>query len=115
MGRIAESSTVGQTVRVSPALMQPISSDDVVSALAEVAVGAPVNGTIEVAGPERIPLDELVGSLLRATKDPREVVSDVHARYFGTELNDRSLTAGDGARIAATRYQDWLRRSARPN
>ena len=115
VGRIAQSSTVGQTVRVSPALMQPISSDDVVAALAEVAVGAPVNGTIEVAGPERIPLDELVGSFLRATKDPREVVSDVHARYFGTELNDRSLTAGDGARIAATRYQDWLRHSARPN
>ncbi len=115
VGRITESSTVGQTVRVSPALMQPISSDDVVAALAAVTVGAPVNGTIEVAGPERIPLDELVGSFLRATKDPREVVSDVHARYFGTELNDRSLTAGDGARIAATRYQDWLRHSARPN
>ena len=115
VGRITESSTVGQTVRVSPAFMQPISSDDVVAALAAVTVGAPVNGTIEVAGPERIPLDELVGSFLRATKDPREVVSDVHARYFGTELNDRSLTAGDGARISVTRYEDWLRHSARPN
>ena len=71
-----------------------------------------MNGTIEVAGPERIPLDELVGSFLRATNDPREVVSDVHARYFGTELNDRSLTAGDGARLGATRFQDWLGRAA---
>ena len=115
VGRIAQSSTVGQTVRVSPALMQPISSDDVVAALADVAVGAPVNGTIEVAGPERIPLDELVGTYLRATEDPREVVTDIHARYFGAELDDRSLTAGDGARIAATRYQDWLSQTARQN
>jgi uncharacterized protein YbjT (DUF2867 family) len=115
VGRIAQSSTVGQTVRVSPAQLQPISSDDVVAALADVAVGAPVNGTIEVAGPERIPLDELVGTHLRATEDPREVVTDIHARYFGAELDDRSLTAGVGARIAATRYQDWLRHSARPN
>ena len=97
----------------SPALLQPISSDDVVAALADVAVGAPVNGTIEVAGPERIPLDELVGKFLRATEDPREVVTDIHARYFGAELDDRSLTAGDGARIAATRYQDWLSQTAR--
>ena len=59
-----------------------------------------MNGTVEVAGPERIPLDELVGRYLRATQDPREVVTDVHARYFGVELNDQSLTAGDGARIA---------------
>lgn len=108
VGRIAQSSTVGQTVRVSPAALQPIASDDVAAALADVAVAAPVNGTIEVAGPERIPLDELVGTFLRATDDSREVVADVHARYFGTELNDRYLTAGDGARIAATRYQDWL-------
>jgi uncharacterized protein YbjT (DUF2867 family) len=115
VGRIAQSSTVGQRVRVSPALLQPISSDDVVAALADVAVGAPVNGTIEVAGPERVPLDELVGKFLRATEDPREVVTDIHARYFGAELNDQSLTAGDGARIAATRYQDWLGHSAPPN
>ncbi len=108
VGRIAQSSTVGRMVRVSPALLQPIASDDVVAALAEVAVAAPANGTIEVAGPERIPLDALVGSFLRATNDPHEVVSDVHARYFGTELNDRSLTAGAGARLAATRFQDWL-------
>ncbi len=108
VGRIAESSTIGQTVRVSPALLQPIASDDVVGALADIAVAAPVNGTIEVAGPEKIPLDELVGTLLRASNDPREVVSDVHARYFGTELNDRSLTAGPEFALG----RDALRRLA---
>ena len=112
VGRIAQSSTEGQKVRVSPALLQPIASDDVVTALAEVALAAPLNGIVEVAGPEKIPLDDLVGIFLRATDDTREVVSDVHARYFGMELNDRSLTARDGARLAATRFQDWLSRAA---
>ena len=115
VGGIAQSSTVGQTVRLSPALVQPISSDDVAAALADMTVGAPVNGTVEVAGPERIPLDELVGIYLRATQDPREVVTDIHARYFGVELNDQSLTAGDGARIAATRFEDWLRHTTPQN
>lgn len=112
VGRIAESSTVGQTVRVSPAFLQPIASDDVVAALADVAVAAPANGTIEVAGPEKIPLDELVDKFLRAGNDPREVVSDVHARYLGTELNDRSLTAGPESRVGATRFEDWLSRAS---
>lgn len=111
IGRIAQSGTEGQTVRVSPALLQPIASDDVVAALAEVALAAPLNGIVEVAGPEKIPLDDLVGSLLRATDDTRQVVSDVHARYFGTELNDRSLTATDGARLGTIHFQDWLERS----
>ena len=110
MGGIAQSGTVGQTVRLSPALLQPIASDDVAAALADVAVGPPVNGTIEVAGPERIPLDELVGRFLRATGDPRRVIADVHARYFGAELNDQSLTPGDNARIGPTRFDDWLER-----
>ena len=110
VGGIAQSGTVGQTVRLSPALVQPISSDDVAAALADMTVGAPVNGTVEVAGPERIPLDELVGRFLRATQDPREVVTDIHAGYFGVELNDQSLTAGDGARIA----RDALRGLAPP-
>jgi uncharacterized protein YbjT (DUF2867 family) len=112
VGRIAQSSAVGQMVRVSPALLQPIASDDVVAALADVAVGSPINGMVEVAGPEKIPLDDLVGAFLRATDDSRQVVSDVHARYFGMELNDRSLTAGEGARFGATRFQDWLGRGA---
>lgn len=112
VGAIAEESTVGQTVRLSPALVQPMAADDVAAALAEVTVGAPVNGTLEVAGPERIPLDELVGRFLKATRDPRVVVTDVHARYFDVELNDRTLTADDGARLGATRFQDWLSRTA---
>lgn len=111
IGGIAQSGTVGQTVHLSPALVQPIVSDDVADAMADVTLGAPVNGTIEIAGPERVRLDELVGRFLRATQDPREVVTDVHARYFGLELNDQSLTPGDNPRIAPTRFEDWLSRS----
>ena len=111
MRGIAQSGTVGQTVHLSPALVQPIVSDDVADAMADVTLGAPVNGTIEIAGPERVRLDELVGRFLRATQDPREVVTDVHARYFGVELNDQSLTPGDNPRIAPTRFEDWLSRS----
>ena len=110
VGGIAKSSTEGQTVRLSPAKLQPIMSDDVADAVADVTLGKPVNGTIEIAGPERIRLDDLVGRYLRATKDPRQVVTDVHARYFGTELNDQSLTPGDNPRIAPTRFDDWLSR-----
>ena len=108
---IAQSATDGQTVRLSPAFVQPIVSDDVAAALAEVTLGAPVQGTIEIAGPERLRLDELVGRFLVATQDPREVVTDVHARYFGIELNDQSLTPGDNPRIAPTRFEEWLSRS----
>ena len=107
---IAQSATDGQTVRLPPALMQPIVSDDVAAALAEVTLGAPVNGTIEIAGPERIRLDKLVGRFLTATQDPREVVTDIHARYYGIELNDQSLTPGDNPRLAPTRFEDWLSR-----
>ena len=80
---IAQSSTVGQTVRLSPALLQPIASDDVAAALADATLGAPVNGTIEIAGPERLPLDELARRYLSANQDPRQVVGDAQARYFG--------------------------------
>ena len=105
---IAQFSTVGQTVHLPPALAQPIGSNDVAAALADVAVGAPVNGSIEIAGPERIPLDKLVGRFLTATQDPREVVTDAHARYFGIALNDQSLTAGNNARVGQTRFEAWL-------
>src|SRR5712692_4442840 len=88
---IALSSTDGQTVRLSPALVQPVVSDDVAAALADVAVGEPVNGTIELAGPEPIRLDELVRRFLSANRDARKVTTDVHALYFGIELNDQSL------------------------
>jgi uncharacterized protein YbjT (DUF2867 family) len=111
-GAIAQSATAGQTVRLSPALFQPIASDDVVAALADVALGPPVNGTIEIAGPEKISMDELVRRFLTAKKDPRQVVADVHARYFGTELNDQSLTPGANPHLGKVRFDDWLTRAA---
>ncbi|CAN7668754.1 SDR family oxidoreductase [Pararhizobium sp. LjRoot235] len=109
---IAQSATTGEEIRLSPALFQPIASDDVVAALADVALAPPVNGTIEVAGPEAVPLDELVRRFLRATQDTRKVVPDVHARYFGAVLDDQSLTPGENPRIGAIRFEDWLGRSA---
>jgi len=108
---IAQSATDGQTVRLSPALLQPIVSDDVAAVLADLTLGAPVNGTVEVAGPEKISLDDLVRRFLSAKQDARQVVADVHARYFGTELNDQSLTPGKNPRIGTTRFEDWLSRS----
>jgi len=108
---IAQSATDGQTVRLPPALMQPIVSDDVAAALADVAINAPVNGMIELAGPELIRQDELVRRFLSAKQDARQVVKDVHARYYGIVLNDQSLTPGDNPRIGPTRFEDWLRRS----
>ena len=111
MRAIAQVSAVGQTVRLSPALLQPIAADDAAAVVADVAVEPPVNGTIEVAGPERIRLDEAVRRYLIANHDERRVISDVHARYFGIELNDTSLTPGDNPRIGPTRFEDWLSRS----
>jgi uncharacterized protein YbjT (DUF2867 family) len=96
---------------MSPALVQPIASDDVAAALADLAVGSPLNATIEVAGPEACPLDKLACKLLAASGDRRQVIADVHARYFGAQLNDRSLTPGDHPRIGATRFEDWLGRT----
>jgi uncharacterized protein YbjT (DUF2867 family) len=107
---IAQSATDGQTVRLPPALMQPIVSDDVAAALADIAINAPVNGMIEIAGPEQIRQDELVRRFLSAKQDSRQVVTDVHARYYGVELNDQSLTPGDNPRIGPTRFEDWLSR-----
>ena len=111
VGGIAQSGTVGQTVHLSPALMQPMASDDVANALAEVTLGAPVQGIVEIAGPERVRLDELVGRFLRTTNDLREVVTDVQARYFGLVLNNQSLVPGDNPRIGPTFFEDWLNRS----
>ena len=112
IGRIADSCTDGHIVRLSPALVQPEAADDVVSTLAGVAVGTPLNDTVELAGPEAFRLDELARRVLKARGDRRHVEADVHARYFGAELDDRSLTPGDDARIASTRFEDWLSRSA---
>jgi uncharacterized protein YbjT (DUF2867 family) len=108
---IAQSATDGQTVRLSPAHIQPIVSDDVAAALAEVTLQAPVNGMIEIAGPERLGIDELVRRFLRAKQDGRQVVTDAHARYFGIDLSDQSLTPGNNPRIGPTRFDDWLSRS----
>jgi uncharacterized protein YbjT (DUF2867 family) len=108
---IAQSATDGQTVRLSPAFVQPVMSDDVAAALADIAVEEPLNGTVELAGPAPIRLDELVRRFLSATQDSRTVITDVQARYFGIELNDQSLTPGDNPRIGPTCFEDWLSRS----
>ena len=83
-------------------------SDDVAATLADLVLGAPLNGTVELAGPEQISLDELVRRFLRAKQDPRQVIADIRARYFGAELNDRSLTPGENPRLGTTRFDEWL-------
>jgi uncharacterized protein YbjT (DUF2867 family) len=112
VGAVADGSTEGETVRLPPAMMQPIVSDDVAAMLAEIAVDEPLNGTVELAGPEPIRMDELVRQYLSATSDARKVTTDVHAGYFGTAVNDESLTPGPGARLGPTRFGEWLGRTA---
>ena len=113
IGRIADSSTHDGTVALPPLLFQPEAAEDVAAALADIAEGAPVNGTVELGGPERFRLDELVRRFLSATNDPRHVVTDVHAPYYGLEVTDeRALIPGDNSRIGATRFADWLSHSA---
>ena len=109
--RIADEATVGNSVHLPPVLFQPIASDDVVSALFEVATSSPLNGAIEIAGPEAFRFDELIRLQLRALNDAREVVADPQARYFGTELSERSIVPGDSAQLGETRFEDWLGRS----
>ena len=109
---IADAATDGATVRLAPVLIQPMAADDVASAVAQVAVGAPVHGIVEVAGPEQFRLDELIRRDLGARHDPREVVADPRARYAGALLGERTLVPGSGARLAETRLEDWLRRPA---
>jgi uncharacterized protein YbjT (DUF2867 family) len=108
---IAQSATEGQTARLSPGLMQPIAADDVAAALADIAIEQPLNGTIELAGPEQIRMDDFVRRYLNVMQDPRKVTTDAHALYFGSELNDQSLVPGDKPRLGSTRYADWLARS----
>jgi uncharacterized protein YbjT (DUF2867 family) len=109
---IADAATDGDTVRLAPVLIQPMAADDVASAVCRVAVGTPLNGIVEVAGPDRFRLDELVRQDLSARNDPREVVADPHARYYGAELSERTLVPGDDARLGETRFEDWLSRSS---
>lgn len=112
IGGIVDSSADRGTIRLSPALIQPIAADDVSAALADLSVGPPVNGIVEVGGPDRFPLDELARTFLAARDDEREVIADVHARYFGSELDDRSLVTSDNAHIGPTRFHNWLSRTA---
>jgi len=111
IGAIIQSGTKGDTIRLSPALIRPIASDDVVAALAELATGTPLNATVEVAGPEACPLDNFARKYLDARGDRREVIADVHARYFGATLDDRALTPGDAPHLGSIRFADWLRRA----
>jgi uncharacterized protein YbjT (DUF2867 family) len=110
---IANSATVEQTVRLSPALFQPIASDDVAAALADVVMGPPVIGTVEVAGPERVGMAELVERFLGATGDARKVVADANVGYFGAVLNDGSLTPGANPRVGSRNFEQWLSESKR--
>jgi uncharacterized protein YbjT (DUF2867 family) len=108
---IAGAATAGDTVHVSSMLFQPMAVADVATAVAEVAAGAPLNGTIEIGGPDAFPMDELVRRTLAARRDPRIVVGDPHTPYFGAELAERSLVPGADAQLGATHFDDWLARS----
>jgi len=109
---IADSATVDHTVTLPSALYQPIASDDVVAALADVTVGAPINGTVEVGGPDRISMAEMVKRYLKEMGDSRKVVADPNARYFGAVLNDQALVAGANARIGTQNFEAWFSKSA---
>lgn len=109
---IADSATDGNTVRLPPALIQPMAAEDVAAAVGEVAVGSPVNGIVEVAGPEVFRLDDLIRGRLHAAGDPREVVTDPEATYFGISPSGRTLLPGDDARIAEMRLEDWSTQTA---
>lgn len=108
LGGIAQSGTLGDSTTVPSAYFQPIASDDVADTMTDVALSSPVNGVIEIAGPEPIRMSDLVARFLKAMNDPRKVTADPHARYFGTELDDRSLVPSDHPRIGATRFEDWF-------
>lgn len=112
VGSIAQAATSGETVRLSTALMQPIFSGDVAQAVAEAAVAVPLNGTFDLAGPEARPITEIVQTYLQAHQDARTVVADDAAGYFGTPVNDQSLTPGANPRLGTTTFADWLSRTA---
>jgi len=105
---IAAAATDGNTVRLAPVFIRPMAADDVAKAVGRIAVGAPVNGVVEVAGPEQFRLDELIREGLEARQDPREVVADPQSRYFGAMLSERTLVPADGARLGEIRFQEWL-------
>jgi uncharacterized protein YbjT (DUF2867 family) len=106
--RIAADATDGDTVRVPPVLIQPMAAEDVAAAVCDVALAAPLNGMIEIGGPEPLPFDEFVRKALRSVGDQRVVVADPEARYFGARLSERALVPGEGAHLTVTRFDDWL-------
>ncbi|MBI1357488.1 MAG: NAD(P)H-binding protein [Acidobacteria bacterium] len=106
---IADSATVGNAVQLPPVFLQPIAADDVADVVTEVAIGAPLNGFLEIAGPERFRLDAVVGRVLRRRNDTREVAVDSRAGYFGGSLGELSLVPGGQARLGKIRFADWLR------
>ena len=111
LGGIADTSADGNIVRIPPVLFQPIAADDVATVVAEVTLAAPRNGILEIAGPERAPFNEIVARYLKAVGDPREVVSDPEARYFGGRVEERSLVPLGEARLGHIGLDEWLRRS----
>jgi len=112
VGRIADEATSGQAVHLPSVLFQPIFSDDLAANLAKIAVAKPLNGTIELAGPDALPFDEVVRQYLVARHDPRKVIRDEQARYFGTTLEKRSLVPGENALLGSCHFADWLSRTA---
>lgn len=113
LGGIVQAGTVGDTVHLSPAYVQPIASDDVADAMADVTLAAPVNGIVEIAGPQRFRLNDLVGRYLQAMNDDRKVTADPEARYFGARLDDGSLVPNGDARLGRITFDDWFSTSAR--
>jgi uncharacterized protein YbjT (DUF2867 family) len=110
--RIADDMTVGNEVRVPPVLFQPMAAEDVAKAVARVSVGTPLNGTVEVGGPQQFRFDEIIRKALAARKDPRAVVPDPRARYFGATLEERSLVPGEGARVGDITLEEYVKQKA---
>ena len=109
---IADFSTQGNQVRLPHVLFQPMAADDVASAVARVAVGPPISGIVEIGGPEKFRLDEFIRRGLAARNDPREVIADPHARYYGIEVQERTLIPGDDAKLGTIRFEHWLTQTA---
>ena len=112
--KIVDYSTEGNQARLPPALIQPMAADDVASALGKIATNSPEKGTVEIGGPEQFHLDELARRALAALRDPREVISDPHGRYYGIQVSERSLVPDKGARLGARRFEDWLTQATKP-
>jgi uncharacterized protein YbjT (DUF2867 family) len=107
--RIAQSATIGNEVHISTGSIQPIASDEVVTALTDIVINPPLKATVEVGGPVRMPMSEFIRYYLNAMEDSRQLIADEHARYFGVELNDTTLVTGENARLGKIKYEDWFK------